>query len=93
MSAYGTIAAPTSASSQPLIPVLYRLPDESKNLAVIPLKKASIPEELTIHLHEVRKGFQCISMHLMAPSSSLMASFGKEEHTLKNRSFLCRNSR
>lgn len=93
MSAYGTIAAPSSGSSQPLTPVLCRLPDESKNLAVVPLKKASIPEDLTVHLHEVRHRLRYVCMDLMTRASSLMALFEKEEHTRKKMSFLCRNSK
>lgn len=93
MSAYGTIAAPTSGSSQPLIPVLYRLPDESKNLAVVPLKKASVPEELAAHLHEVRQSFQYPSTCLTTLPSCSMALSEKEEHIHKKPSFLCRSLR
>ena len=53
MSAYGTIARPSSSSSASVSPLLYRLPDDSKNLAVIPLKAESMPDELLKHLAEV----------------------------------------
>ena len=54
MSAYGTIAAPRGASQEPLRPRLYRLPDDSQNLAVVPLKREAIPHELAQHLADVR---------------------------------------
>lgn len=53
MSAYGHIAAPTSANDAPLVPMAYRLPDPATALAVIPLKRASVPDELAVHLHQV----------------------------------------
>jgi hypothetical protein len=56
MSAYGTIAAPTGSSAAALTPLLYNLPNDSKQLAVIPLnsKRNNIPEQLVQHLADVR---------------------------------------
>lgn len=61
MSAYGKIAAPVAASNENLVPLLYRLPDGSKNLAVVPLKGNAMPDELVQHLAEVWLAIPAVS--------------------------------
>ncbi|CAD6568000.1 MAG: hypothetical protein CYPHOPRED_002290 [Cyphobasidiales sp. Tagirdzhanova-0007] len=56
MSAYGHIAPLGDALQRPLTPLVYRLPDELKDLAVICLESSQIPEELGLHLREVFNG-------------------------------------
>lgn len=69
MSAYGTIAAPLRDSdAAPLLTRLYALPDDSKNLAVIPLRRESVPDALAEHLCNV-----CVCLSLSLSVSSLIA--------------------
>lgn len=57
MSAYGTIAAPLrSKDSAPVLPRVYALPSDSHNLAVVPLRRESVPDELAAHLHQLFNG-------------------------------------
>lgn len=53
MSAYGTVAAPSRVSNGPLTPLLYRLPNDSQNLAVVHVTRSTIPRELAEHLCSV----------------------------------------